>query len=115
MSLDKTVRRHLSNCYGLDPGDVERVFVAYAGVLRRAAACLETAVEEGQREEASAQAHALKGALLNLGLDEPAQSASALEQEFKRGINRDNVDRARQLMKKLSPMMHNFPGKEEDR
>jgi HPt (histidine-containing phosphotransfer) domain-containing protein len=71
-------------------------------------------VEEGRCEEASAQAHALKGALLNLGLEEPAQRAADLERELKRSFTPENTAQARQLMQELSVVIQNFSAEGED-
>ncbi|MCW5201233.1 Hpt domain-containing protein, partial [Desulfobulbus sp. F4] len=77
------------------------VLAAYADSLKENLGNLNRLIENGQGVEAGRQAHALKGGLLNLGLDALAQIALALEKELPKQIEDRHQKMAEQLVSAL--------------
>jgi HPt (histidine-containing phosphotransfer) domain-containing protein len=68
--------------FELEPADAEEVLTAYAASLKENLGNLVQLMEQKNGVEAGRQAHALKGGLLNLGLDQLAGMALILEKEL---------------------------------
>jgi PAS domain S-box-containing protein len=101
----QAVRLHLMESFELEEEDVQDVLDAYAGSLQENLRQLEQDMEEQHREEAGRQAHALKGALLTLGLSRAAETAFTLEKELPRAITKGHWQMVDLLRQELQIMM----------
>ncbi len=95
------VREHLMQGFGLELAEAESVLAVYADSLRENLSQLQQAVRKQEMEEASRQAHALKGALLNLGLQQQADIAYVLEKELPAMVKESHVILVEQLHEQL--------------
>jgi CheY-like chemotaxis protein len=109
------VRTHLGKCYGLSSDDAEIVLSTYIQTIRQTLARFEKALLERCCVVACSQAHSLKGALLNLGLDEQASAASVLEKRCRENLDGDTLAGADKLVRRLSLMLKFFSSKKEQR
>ncbi len=80
-----TIRQHLRTAYLLDHERCEAMIPVFLATLRGHMARLAELAAEGDLERLSRAGHAVKGALLNIGLAELAATAQAIEQQGKRG------------------------------
>lgn len=78
----ESVRDHLMKSYGLERMETEKILDIYAESLQDNLQKLQQAMKNGDGEEGGGQAHALKGALLTLGLQKQANRAALLEKEL---------------------------------
>jgi len=99
------VRQHIMKQFELEQTDAEEVLTAYAGSLRENISSLQECLAAGQGVEGGRQAHALKGGLLNLGLENLAKMVLVLEKELPVQIKDGHREIARQLAAALSELM----------
>ncbi len=99
------VRRHIMKQFELEQADAEEVLAAYAGSLRENIGRLQECIAAGQGAEGGRQAHALKGGLLNLGLEELAKTALTLEKELPARIEARHHEMTAQLAAVLRELM----------
>ncbi|MGR0482019.1 MAG: PAS domain S-box protein [Candidatus Electronema sp. V4] len=100
-----TVKQHIMKQFELEQTDAEEVLAAYAGSLRENIGRLQECLDAGQGVEGGRQAHALKGGLLNLGLEELAKTALALEKELPAQIEERHRRMTEQLSAALRELM----------
>ncbi len=105
---------HLMKSFDLDRAEAETVLDTYCGSLTDNLVNLQQALQKQQLEEASRQAHALKGALLNLGLTELADTAYALEKEAAGEPKNSHVLLVEQLIDKLQPITGTYAAAETE-
>jgi histidine phosphotransfer protein HptB len=79
-TYQQIIRNHLRTAYLLPDDRVDTLLPRYLASLQELMARLEHSAETASPEEAGRAAHALKGALLSLGLKEMAEKAYAIEQ-----------------------------------
>ena len=99
-----SLRQHVMEQFELEPVDAEEVLTAYAASLKENLGNLVQLMEQGNGVEAGRQAHALKGGLLNLGLDQLAGIALILEKELPVQI----ASKHRQLAEQLRLALQDF-------
>lgn len=73
------IRKHLNSAYLLTEEKIETVLPRFLHTIGSLMADLEEFVNTGNIDSLSRTGHALKGALLNLGLPELAEKAYAIE------------------------------------
>jgi two-component system sensor histidine kinase/response regulator len=98
------VKQHIMKQFELEQNDAEEVLAAYSDSLKENLGNLHQLLENGQGTEAGRQAHALKGSLLNLGLESLAQIALALEKELPKQIETRHWEMAEQLARALKEL-----------
>ena len=101
----QSVRAHLIKQFELEPNDADEVLSAYAASLKENLSHLSEMINKGQGVEAGRQAHALKGGLLNLGLDELAKTALMLEKGLPKQIEAQHRKMAAQLTAALRELI----------
>jgi CheY-like chemotaxis protein/HPt (histidine-containing phosphotransfer) domain-containing protein len=99
-----SLRQHVMEQFELEPADAEEVLTAYAASLKENLGNLVQLMEQKNGVEAGRQAHALKGGLLNLGLDQLAGMALILEKELPVQIE----NRHRKLTGQLEQALKDF-------
>ncbi len=82
---------YLMLTYELSNADTWKVLDTYGEVLRDTLSQLQSSVRNGEIKDAERHAHSLKGALLNLGLENLAQEASSMEQDFRIRIEKRHL------------------------
>lgn len=75
------IRTHLRSAYLLSEDRIDVLLPQYLASLRDLVLTLEQKARTASPGEASRAAHALKGALLSLGLGAPAEKAYSVEQK----------------------------------
>ena len=103
----QSVRLHLMESFELEEAEVLEVLDAYADSLQKNIRQLQQTMNDQDRVQASRQAHALKGALLTLGLTEAAETAFTLEKELPGEI----TDKHRQMVVQLKRALQIITGK----
>jgi PAS domain S-box-containing protein len=91
------VRRHLIRQFELSQEDAEEVLNTYVQSLRENLAELKQATENGSGEEGGRLAHALKGGLLNLGIERLAKTALILEKELPKKVEKRHLEMISQI------------------
>jgi PAS domain S-box-containing protein len=99
------IEGHLSSSYDLDREDVLTIIETYSVTLLETLQKLQQAVAGNEREEGVACAHSLKGACLNLGLQELAERASLLEKELRQDILAHHGGNVEYLHRALEPLL----------
>uniref|UniRef100_UPI004056DB4C PAS domain S-box protein n=1 Tax=Candidatus Electronema sp. TaxID=2698783 RepID=UPI004056DB4C len=99
------VKQHLVKQFELEPSDAEEVLAAYADSLKDNLGRLRQSLADSEGAEGGRQAHALKGGLLNLGLEEQANIALALEKELPKQIEERHLRMIEQLTAALKELM----------
>jgi len=87
------IRNHLRTAYLLPDDRIEALLPRYLASLQELMARLEQSAGTASPEETGRAAHALKGALLSLGLKEVAEKASAIEQSCRPDMNETDCRR----------------------
>ncbi|MCI5157410.1 MAG: hypothetical protein D3906_03040 [Candidatus Electrothrix sp. AUS1_2] len=87
--------------FELEAEDARTVLSTYADSLAQGLLDLRKCMENGEGTEGGRQAHAMKGGLLNLGLNQLAETAFALEKELPRGIETRHFDLLEKLARSL--------------
>ena len=73
------VRQHLQKIYKLQPEQIDQMLTASAGTITGHLEQIAFALETNDLKKTQNSAHGLKGGLLNLGLDKPAELALKME------------------------------------
>ncbi len=102
------VKQHLMQQFDLEAKDAEEVLAAYAHSFHENITGLRNCVDQGAGSDAGRQAHAIKGGLLNLGLNDLANTALVLEKELPQKIE----PRHRQMIEALGTALADFVGYE---
>ena len=89
-----TIRQHLCTAYLLDEVRCEAMIPVFLTTLREHMTRLVELAAEGDLERLSRAGHAVKGALLNIGLIDLAATAQAIEQQGKLGSRDFNYHNA---------------------
>jgi HPt (histidine-containing phosphotransfer) domain-containing protein len=84
------IKTHLADQFGLPDQQLESMIPVFIDTLRGHLAALESAVAAGGCDQIGRAAHTMKGALLNLGLAECAETAAAIEREAKAASTRSD-------------------------
>ncbi|XOF32703.1 MAG: PAS domain S-box protein [Candidatus Electrothrix sp. YB6] len=92
---------HLIGQFELEREDAEAVLGTYSESLARNIDMLREYIAKGEGVEAGRQAHAMKGGLLNLGLEQLAETAFALEKELPKAIEKKHTEMIGQLAQAL--------------
>jgi HPt (histidine-containing phosphotransfer) domain-containing protein len=79
------VKQHLQTAYLLSEERAESMIPVFITTLRSHMDRLSELAESGDLEQLGRASHAVKGALLNIGLSELAETASTIEQQCKTG------------------------------
>jgi len=79
------IKQHLKTAYLLSDEKTEAMIPVFATTLRSHANRLAELAAAGDMEQLGRACHAVKGALLNMGLAELAQTAQTIEQHCKNG------------------------------
>jgi PAS domain S-box-containing protein len=98
------VKQHVMKQFELEQADAEEVLAAYSDSLKENLGHLRQLLADGQGVEAGRQAHALKGGLLNLGLEALANIALTLEKELPKQIE----ERHREMLEQLADALKEF-------
>jgi|MTBAKSStandDraft_2_1061841.scaffolds.fasta_scaffold22497_2 hypothetical protein len=80
IACEQIIRNHLRTAFLLPDDRIDALLPRFLASLRELWSKLEHAAATGSREETGRAGHALKGALLSLGLTAPADKALAVEQ-----------------------------------
>lgn len=86
----KTVKKHLQTAYLLSEEKIETMIPLFLATLHTHMNRLADLAENGDIEQLGLASHAVKGALLNIGLIDLAENAYALEKECKGGTLPEN-------------------------
>lgn len=89
----EAIRNHLRTAYLMSEEKIDAMLPRYLASLQEMMGKLERAVRSGSLAETGRAGHALKGALLNLGLQDLAQKAYAIELAGKAGGNESECSR----------------------
>ncbi len=89
--LVQDICEYLMLTYELSNVDTWKVLNTYSEVLKDTLTQLQSSVRNEEIKDAELHAHSLKGALLNLGLENLAQEASRLEQDFRVRIEKRHL------------------------
>ena len=79
------VRQHLQKTYKLQPAQIDQMLAASAGTIAGHLEQISRALDTDDLEKIKTSAHGIKGGLLNLGLNEPAELAQKMEHAVKNG------------------------------
>ncbi len=84
------IKTHLADQFGLPDRQIESMIPIFIDTLRDHLAALESAAAAGGCEQIGRSAHTIKGALLNLGLSECAETAAVIERDAKAASTRSD-------------------------
>ena len=79
------MKQHLQTAYLLSEEKTETMIPVFVNTLRSHMDRLAELAADGDMEQLSRASHAVKGALLNIGLSELAETAQTIEQQCKNG------------------------------
>ncbi len=96
VSLEQ-VLDYFANHYEIERADAENIIAVYAKSLHETLHKLQRNLYHNEQGEGACQAHSLKGAFLNLGLEKQAALASTLEKELRKEI----LERHKMLVERL--------------
>ena len=100
------IRQYLLEQFSLPPEQIEAMLPELIATLSDHITTLEVKLEERNLAELGRAGHAMKGALLNLGLTECAAIAHAIECEGKAGNRSEDFDnKVAALREKLDPYL----------
>ncbi|MCI5144215.1 MAG: response regulator, partial [Candidatus Electrothrix sp. AR3] len=100
----QSVRQHIIDQFELEAEDAEEVLAAYAESLSENTTNIQQLLQTGEGTDAGRQAHALKGGLLNLGLDKLARTALILEKELPKEIEHRHKKMAEKLAQAIEDL-----------
>lgn len=83
--MKERIVAHMKTQFGLPEDQLEALIPNFIQTLREHLTELENAVSDGNLEHIGRAAHTIKGALLNLGLTESAETARIIENDAKAG------------------------------
>ncbi|MGE4559482.1 MAG: Hpt domain-containing protein [Desulfobulbus sp.] len=86
----KTVKKHLKTAYLLSEEKIETMIPVFLATLHTHMNRLADLAANGETEQLEKASHAVKGALLNIGLLDLAETAQAIEQQCKSGSSPEN-------------------------
>jgi len=104
MSLQHSVKQHLTNEYGLSSEDVEELFEAAKKSVQEGLDHLKAHIQNKSFDEIASVSHTLKGNFLNMGLDEPAALAQHLEVMAKEKRHQEINADYDMLVQKIAPL-----------
>ena len=84
------IKTHLKTAYLLSDDRIETMIPIFLATLHTHMNRLAELAAQGETEQLAQASHAVKGALLNIGLLDLAQTASAIEKQCKSGAGPDN-------------------------
>ncbi|BCL60548.1 hypothetical protein DGMP_12410 [Desulfomarina profundi] len=88
--MKEKIRKYLSEQFNLTAEQIDTMLPAFLTTLHSHLITLEKCVEENDLERIGKAAHTIKGALLNLGLEQSAEIAYRIEQSGK--TNDESMD-----------------------
>ncbi|MGD9949210.1 MAG: Hpt domain-containing protein [Desulfobulbus sp.] len=86
----KTVKEHLKAAYLLNEEKIETMIPIFLATLHTHMNRLSDLAANGDTEQLGQASHAVKGALLNIGLFDLAETAYSIEKQCKRGTMPEN-------------------------
>lgn len=92
-AYQQIIRNHLRTAYLLSDDRIDALLPRYLASLRDLMFRMEHTAETASPEETGRAAHALKGALLSLGLKDLAEKAYAIEQTCQSDMNKTDCPR----------------------
>lgn len=99
----ETIQQHLKTAYLLSDEKTATMIPVFINTLRSHVARLVELATSGDLQQLGRASHAVKGALLNMGLAELAQTAHALEQQCRAGNSTfDYLARVTELQHQIS-------------
>lgn len=102
----QTIREYLAKQYHLPAEQVESMLPSFLATLESHMDSLENALSENDPLLAGKAAHTIKGAFLNLGLDECAELARIIEQAGKSGMGVEGLaPQVQELREKLTSVL----------
>jgi len=105
-SLTDRLTTFLCDYYKLPAEKVADMLPTFLNVLQNHMINMEKSVEEGNIQTIGSAGHTLKGALMNLGLDDFAEIAQIIEREGKAGRSEtDYSGLVEQLKKKMAEIL----------
>ncbi len=100
------IREHLSTAYLLSDEKIETVLPRFLATIRTLMAELEDLALSDRMDALSRAGHAMKGALLNLGLPELAEKAFSIEKlPLANEIGRDCVELVDELQREIRKIL----------
>lgn len=99
------VKAHLKAAYLLSDEKIEAMIPIFLATLHTHMNRLAELVAAGETEQLARASHAVKGALLNIGLLDLAETAAAIEKHCKNGTSPDNY---RELINDLQYTVERF-------
>lgn len=106
LSLKDRVSAFLCDFYKLPAEKVADMLPSFLDVLQNHMINMEKTVEDGDIQTIGRAGHTLKGALMNLGLDDFAEIAQTIEREARAGIcNVDYSDLVEQLKENMAEIL----------
>jgi HPt (histidine-containing phosphotransfer) domain-containing protein len=100
------IKDHLSSAYLLSDEKIETVMPRFIGTIRKLMTELEQLAVTDNNDALSRTGHAIKGALLNLGLPELAEKAYSIENHMQVcHINGDRSKLVNELKKELDKIL----------
>ncbi len=81
----QVIQEHMKSCYLLSDDKIRTILPGFLATLENHLSILEEKLAAGEPASLSVAGHTLKGALLNLGLFELAETAYTIEQQSKTG------------------------------
>jgi len=97
------IKQHLTTAYLLSDEKTATMIPVFANTLRSHADRLAELAASGDLQQLNRASHAVKGALLNMGLADLAQTAHTLEQQCRAGDDTfDYLSRITELQQQIS-------------
>ena len=97
--------RHVARAFGTDKETTDLVVATYARTLTDNFCCLRKALQAGDYPELKFQAHTIKGAFLNLGLENFARKAADMEERAGLQDNAGFVEMVAAMQEGLQPFL----------
>jgi HPt (histidine-containing phosphotransfer) domain-containing protein len=85
-----TMKKHLKTAYLLNEDKIEAMIPIFLATLDNHMNRLADLAAKGELDELGQASHAVKGALLNIGLFDLAETAHAIEKQCKSGASPEN-------------------------
>lgn len=109
LSIEK-IKTHLAEQFSLPTDQIEIMLPSFLAALRSHMENLEKALEENDTVLLGRAGHTIKGAFLNLGLDDCAQIALCIEEKGKQGdTSTDFRSLVEELRLRLDPLVRVCP------
>ncbi|WP_457577459.1 Hpt domain-containing protein [Desulfomarina sp.] len=81
--MENNIRKHLAKQFNLTADQIDAMLPAFITTLHSHLVTLEKSIEENDLKRIGKAAHTIKGALLNLGLEQSAEIAYRIEKSGK--------------------------------